>query len=168
MIPVGLIQPQIFPDDRGHFQEMVNMSKEPFSSELFIQQNVSYNKKYVFRGMHYQYKNPQAKLVTVLKGSVTDFIVDLREWSPNFGKVQSYQLSEKNRLSLWVPQCFAHGFLCLEDDTIFSYNVFDNPRVVGDEYSINPFSLGMEFGEFTIMSDKDRNGMSFKDAPKYE
>lgn len=168
MIRVGYIEPKIFADTRGFFRESLNVSTEPFNSELFVQQNVSYNKDNVFRGMHYQYDNPQGKLVTVLNGSVIDYIVDLRKWSPNFGIVMAFNLSRDNQRSLWVPPMFAHGFLSLEEDTIFMYNVFENPRVVGDEYSINPKSLGISLPEDAIVSEKDLLGLDFKDARVYD
>ena len=168
----GLLQPQVFKDNRGSFREIFNMTKEPWRNEFFVQQNVSTNKKNVFRGMHYQYDNPQGKLITVLHGAVTDFIVDLREWSANFGVTQEFTLTAAGCETLWVPPCFAHGFLSLEEDTVFSYAVFENPRVEGDEFSISPY----EFATITdalrgidvIMSEKDQNGIFLKDAPIYD
>lgn len=168
----GLLQPQIFKDNRGSFREVFNMTKAPWRDEFFVQHNVSVNKKNVFRGMHYQYDNPQGKLITVMHGAVTDFIVDLREWSANFGVVQEFALTAHGGETLWVPPCFAHGFLSLEEGTVFSYAVFENPRVEGDEYSISPWEFptitdalrGIEI----IMSDKDRNGMKFEDVLTYD
>jgi dTDP-4-dehydrorhamnose 3,5-epimerase len=91
-------------------------------STLFVQDNLSVSKKGVFRGLHYQVGNfSQAKLVRVLKGSALDFIVDLREQSENYGKFEYFELNDRNKLSLFIPPYFAHGFLSLEDDTIFTY-----------------------------------------------
>lgn len=168
----GLLQPQVFRDNRGSFREVFNMTKDPWRNEFFVQQNVSVNKKNVFRGLHYQYHNPQGKLVTVVNGAVIDYIVDLREWSANFGKVQQFILTADGCETLWVPPCFAHGFLSLHDNTVFSYAVFDNPREEGDEYSLNP----LQFTDITgtlqmidvIMSDKDKKGILLKDAPVYD
>jgi len=172
MIQAGYIETKAFPDNRGYFKELVNVAIPPFNGEFFVQQNISVNAKNVFRGMHYQFNNPQGKLVSVLKGSVVDFIVDLRRWSPNYGKVQQYTLRENDNRAVWVPQCFAHGFLSLEPDTIFTYSVFDNKRVEGDEYSIDPYSLTelrSTLGNFdVIISDKDKKGLPFEEAPKYE
>ena len=91
-------------------------------STLFVQENLSVSKKGVFRGLHYQTGlNGQAKLVRVIKGSVIDFIVDLREDSQTYGKFDFFELNDTSKLSLFVPPYFAHGFLSLEDDTIFTY-----------------------------------------------
>jgi dTDP-4-dehydrorhamnose 3,5-epimerase len=88
----------------------------------FVQDNLSVSKKNVFRGLHYQTDDyGQTKLVRVLKGSVVDFIVDLREKSDTYGKFEYFELNERNKLSLFIPPYFAHGFLSLEDDTIFTY-----------------------------------------------
>lgn len=173
MIPAGYIKNKSFPDDRGYFKELVNTTDPRFRAEFFVQQNISVNKKNVFRGMHYQYNNPQGKLVSVLKGAVIDFIIDLRIWSPNCGKVQQFFLREGDDMAVWVPQCFAHGFVSLEEDTIFTYSVFDNRRVEGDEISIDPYSLtelSNKLKEFPdiVISEKDRKGLHFDAAPKYE
>jgi dTDP-4-dehydrorhamnose 3,5-epimerase len=165
-------QPQIFSDDRGFFREVVNVTQEPFKSSgiKFIQQNVSYNAKHVFRGLHYQHKFPQGKLVTVFRGEVVDYVIDLRKKSTEFGKVRSFSLSEDNQASLWVPQGFAHGFLSLQHHTIFSYCVFGHSRVADDEISITPFSfadLMKDLPHDVVMTEKDRMGVFIKDAPYY-
>lgn len=162
-----------FSDDRGYFTETLNMLDiHPSERPVFIQQNISYNHKWVFRGMHYQLNNPQGKMVTVLSGSATDYVLDLRRNSPEYGQVTKFQLEASYNASVWVPPGCAHGFLSRESDTIFMYNVFGNPRVEGDEYSIHPFEFkeiyeDLEKIPIIIMSEKDRKGLSFKDAPKY-
>jgi dTDP-4-dehydrorhamnose 3,5-epimerase len=138
---VYLIEESYFEDDRGYFMETWNeigysnkkllndipslkaiQNDNSLFSTLFVQDNMSVSKKGVFRGLHYQVgNNSQAKLVRVLKGSVIDFIVDLREQSKNYGKFEYFELNDRNKLSLFVPPYFAHGFLSLEDDTIFTY-----------------------------------------------
>ena len=101
---------------------MAIQNDDSLFSTIFVQDNLSISKKNVFRGLHYQIgDSSQAKLVRVIKGSVIDFIVDLRETSKTYGKFEFFELNDKNRLSLFVPPYFAHGFLSLEDDTIFTY-----------------------------------------------
>lgn len=173
----NIVHNKVFSDSRGSFREALNLTKPPFNSESvryrFIQQNISVNKKNVFRGMHYQLKNPQGKLVTILAGSVIDYIIDLREWSPNFKKVSKYFLSadEPELANLWVPPGFAHGFHSLVNNTVFCYNVFHNPWVQGDEYSIDPYSVEMIQNSIKdaqiILSDKDKDSLTIGEAPFY-
>jgi len=138
---VYLIEEPFFEDERGYFMETWNemeysnktklndipslmaiQNDNSLFSTLFVQDNLSVSKKGVFRGLHYQTGNSsQSKLVRVIKGSVIDFIVDLRENSKNYGKFEYFELNDRNKLSLFVPPYFAHGFLSLEDDTIFTY-----------------------------------------------
>ena len=119
-----VIRPKIFGDDRGHFFE--SWSKESFTKNGmdldFVQDNQSLSSKGVLRGLHFQ--NPpfaQGKLVRVVKGIVLDVAVDIRKDSPTYGQHFSIKLSEKNKTIFWIPPGFAHGFVTLEDDTIFTY-----------------------------------------------
>jgi len=119
-----VIRPKIFGDDRGHFFE--SWSKESFTKNGmdldFVQDNQSLSSKGVLRGLHFQ--NPpfaQGKLVRVIKGIVLDVAVDIRKDSPTYGQHFSIKLSEKNKTIFWIPPGFAHGFVTLEDDTIFTY-----------------------------------------------
>lgn len=170
--------PDTYFDNRGSFRELLNLTKDPwFDGELFIQQNVSISKQGVFRGMHYQYRFPQGKLVTVLQGGVIDFIIDLRQSSPEYGKLKTFHLTAGNMKQVWVPQGYAHGFLALENDTVFMYNIFGNIRHADDEVSISPWSIPdlrtfllhrSNTLEEIIMSDKDKQGMDLKDAPRYD
>ena len=155
---VYLIEENIHTDNRGYFMETWNelsysskglindlpgdmASKDDGSmfSTYFVQDNLSVSHKGVFRGLHYQTGiNGQAKLVRVLKGAVIDFVVDLREMSDTYGKFEYFELNSYNKLSLYVPPYYAHGFLSLEDDTIFTYkcgNYYDKTS----EGSINVF-----------------------------
>jgi len=118
------IQPKVFEDERGHFFE--SWSKFAFKNidlDLdFVQDNQSLSQKGVLRGLHFQ--NPpfeQGKLVRVIKGSVLDVAVDIRKESSTYGQHFSIKLSEKNKTMFWLPPGFAHGFITLEDDTIFTY-----------------------------------------------
>lgn len=173
-----IIKPEFFTDKRGTFHEVFNMAKEPWCHQHFQQQNVSVNHRNVFRGLHYQYENPQGKLVRVLRGAVYDYIVDLRLRSPDFGTVRRYYLTADDTM-LWVPECFAHGFFVLEPETIFTYNVFGSPYMKEDEYSIDPFQFDIiaqdlhdhghtDEGYPILMSDKDKAGLALEKAPIYE
>jgi dTDP-4-dehydrorhamnose 3,5-epimerase len=119
-----VIQPKVFEDERGHFFE--SWSKSAFKNidlDLdFVQDNQSLSQKGVLRGLHFQ--NPpfaQGKLVRVIKGSVLDVAVDIRKESSTYGQHFSIKLSEENKTMFWLPPGFAHGFITLEDDTIFTY-----------------------------------------------
>lgn len=119
-----IIKPNVFGDNRGYFFESFN--KKLFDSNVpninFVQDNQSMSHKGVLRGLHFQ-RPPfeQGKLVRVIQGSVLDVAVDIRQNSPTYGQYQSVLLSGENNLQFWIPPGFAHGFLTLEDNTIFSY-----------------------------------------------
>ena len=119
-----MIKPRIFEDDRGYFFE--SWSKDSFLKvglDLdFVQDNQSLSQKGVLRGLHFQ--NPpfaQGKLVRVIKGAVVDVAVDIRKNSPTYGQHFAVELSEENKTVFWIPPGFAHGFVTLKDDTIFTY-----------------------------------------------
>ena len=119
-----VLKPRIFHDERGYFFESYNQNM--FQSlgipDVFVQDNQSFSQKGVIRGLHFQ-KPPyaQAKLVRVIKGSVIDVAVDIRKASPTYGQHYAVLLSEENQLQFFIPVGFAHGFVALEDDTIFTY-----------------------------------------------
>lgn len=131
---VAVIEPAVFDDDRGWFMESFNEAK--FRQGLaglglsaprpFVQDNHSCSKAGVLRGLHYQLPpHPQGKLVRVIQGAAFDVAVDIRRGSPTFGKWVGVTLSAANRLQLWIPEGFAHGFMALEDDTHFLYKTTD-------------------------------------------
>ena len=131
-----IIEPQVFWDARGFFME--TYSEAEFAKigvdAKFVQDNHSKSKKWVLRGLHFQSRKPQAKLVRVTVGSVYDIVVDLRVDSSTFGKWEGFILSAANKKILYVPRGFAHGFLTLEDDTEFHYkcdDVYDPGYEVG-------------------------------------
>ena len=164
-----IIEPHVFKDRRGSFCELINMEKAPWNGMYFVQNNLSISAKNVFRGLHYQHENPQGKLVTILTGEVFDYIVDLRARSYNFGKVKKYILTEGDML--WVPPCFAHGFLSLKDNTRLMYHIFDAAHMPYDEYSITPYDfpeIAYDLDDKVILSEKDKDGLYLKDAPIYE
>lgn len=162
---VWVIEPKVFKDRRGYFME--SFKKDLFEQHVgkvdFIQDNESQSSRGVLRGLHYQTgEYSQAKLVRALKGAVLDVVVDLRKSSPTFGQYIAVKLSAENKLQLFVPRGFAHGFLVLEDETIFSYKV-DNVYSPAHEASLlwsDPMlniDWGMSDAEL-LLSDKDRKG----------
>lgn len=118
-----LIETKVFKDPRGFFMETYNQKEfEEIGLKLnFVQDNLSLSKKGVLRGLHFQIKRPQGKLIRVIKGRVYDVAVDLRINSPTFGKWYGVELTGDNGLAFYIPEGFAHGFLTLEDETYFFY-----------------------------------------------
>lgn len=120
-----VVHPRVFEDGRGFFLESYNKKKyleHGFEDIEFIQDNLSKSSKGVLRGLHFQ--NPpyaQGKLVTVIKGAVLDVAVDIRKNSPTYGQHHAITLSEANKTQFYIPPGFAHGFVTLEEDTIFAY-----------------------------------------------
>lgn len=122
-----IIETQIFGDTRGYFMESYN-KKEFFQAGLsmeFVQDNESKSRKGVLRGLHFQTKHTQGKLVKVSQGMVFDVAVDLRKGSPTFGKWEGVILSEENKKQFYVPEGFAHGFLVLTEKAVFTYKCTD-------------------------------------------
>lgn len=121
------IRPTVFEDARGSFREQYRsdlFEKHGLTSH-FVQDNISTSSRGVLRGLHYQVISPQIKLVTVLRGSVVDVVVDLRKGSSTFGNNVSVLLSDRNKEMLYIPAGFAHGFQAMEDDTVFLYKCSD-------------------------------------------
>lgn len=121
---VVLIEPHVFGDDRGFFFESYN--RQQFEQAIgrsvdFVQDNHSRSSRDVLRGLHYQIKNPQGKLVRVVEGEVFDVVVDLRRSSKTFGKWLGHHLSAENKRQLWIPEGFGHGFLALSETAEFLY-----------------------------------------------
>lgn len=125
---VLLIEPQVFSDDRGFFFESFNQRKFEEAigrSVQFVQDNHSQSKRGVLRGLHYQIRHPQGKLVRVVAGEVFDVAVDIRKSSPTFGHWVGCTLSAENKRQLWIPAGFAHGFMALSDSVEFLYKTTD-------------------------------------------
>lgn len=165
------ITPRIFEDERGYFYESYsNQAFEKIGLDIdFVQDNQSLSKKGVLRGLHFQ--NPpfaQGKLVRVIKGAVIDIAVDLRKDSPTYGKYHKVLLNEDNKRLFWIPPGFAHGFLTLEDDTIFAYKVSGiyNKESEGcikwDDTDLN-IDWEIPSNITPIVSEKDQEGELFKD-----
>jgi len=172
---VWLIEPTVFTDQRGYFMESFkeNIFKQHIGEVNFIQDNESQSTRGVLRGLHYQIgEYSQAKLVRALKGSVMDVIVDIRKSSPTFGKSLAVELSEENKLQLFVPRGFAHGFLVQMDKTIFSYKV-DNIYSPAHEATIlwSDPELKVNWGMSTdelILSEKDKKGKLLSEAVLFD
>ena len=163
-----IITPKVFFDDRGSFFESWN--SDQFNNvginDIFDQDNQSISSKNVLRGLHFQ--NPpyaQSKLVRVIKGSVLDVAVDLRKSSPTYGKHHSLILSGENKISFYIPKGFAHGFLSLEDNTIFSYKCSGKYNKISEESLIwNDRDLEIDWGiSNPIVSEKDLNAKYFNE-----
>lgn len=124
---VYIIEPKVFGDNRGYFMETYN--REDFSGAglnmNFVQDNESRSTKGVLRGLHFQRKHSQGKLVRVTKGEVFDVAVDLRTGSSTYGKWEGVVLSEENKKQFYIPEGFAHGFLVLSDEAVFNYKCTD-------------------------------------------
>ena len=123
-----IIEPKVFGDSRGFFFESFNhvaFNKATGLEVNFVQDNHSQSAKGVLRGLHYQIQQPQGKLVRVARGAVFDVVVDVRKFSPNFGRWVGVALSEENHRQLWVPAGFAHGFLVTSDGADYLYKTTD-------------------------------------------
>ncbi|MDD4720437.1 MAG: dTDP-4-dehydrorhamnose 3,5-epimerase [Bacteroides sp.] len=168
---VWLIEPKIHKDSRGYFFE--SYRKEQFAENIgavdFVQENEAKSSFGVLRGLHYQRGiHSQAKLVRVITGSVLDVAVDLRLNSPTFGKHISMELSEANKRQLFIPRGFAHGYLVLSEEAIFSYKV-DNLYAPESEASIlfsdHDLKIDWPIADFNlVLSEKDKVAPSFKEA----
>jgi dTDP-4-dehydrorhamnose 3,5-epimerase len=164
-----LLKPKIFEDSRGYFFESFN--REEFEKNIgainFVQDNESKSSAGVLRGLHFQKgEYAQAKLVRVIKGAVLDVIADIRPASPTFGKYFSIELTEMNKLQLFLPRGMAHGFLVLEDETVFSYkvdNVYSPENEAGILFNDPYLSIDWQFPTSSlILSDKDKKLPLFK------
>jgi len=165
---VFIIEPDVYEDDRGFFMETFH--NERYRKLLginldFVQDNISRSSKNVLRGMHFQKNYPQGKIVSASRGEILDVVVDLRKDSPTYGTWESFRLSEKNKLQVWIPPRFAHGFLVMSDSADIDYKcteyyhpedelclMWNDPEVAID-WTIND----------PILTEKDKKGLSLKD-----
>lgn len=167
---VYIIEPKVFDDARGYFFESYRQQEfdEKVAKTVFVQDNESKSSKGVLRGLHYQRgEYSQAKLVRVIKGRVLDVAVDIRKDSPTYGNHVMVELSEDNKRQFFIPRHFAHGFLVLSDEAIFTYKV-DNVYAPQSEASIryDDPDLAIEWpmsADEILTSPKDENGKAFKD-----
>ena len=165
---VYTIEPDVYIDDRGFFMETFHIERyrKLLGMNLdFVQDNISRSSKNVLRGMHFQRNYPQGKIVKASRGEILDVIVDLRKDSPTYGTWESFKLSEQNKLQVWIPPGFAHGFLVMSDSADFEYKcteyyhpedqnclMWNDPEVAIDWPIDDP-----------ILSEKDKQGLFLKD-----
>lgn len=171
---VLIIEPKVFGDERGFFFESFNQKiweKKTGVKTAFVQDNHSRSAKNVLRGLHYQIKQPQGKLVRAIAGEVFDVAVDIRKGSPTFGKWVGEILSATNKRQLWVPPGFAHGFVVLSDTAEFLYKTTDYWAPEYERSIIwNDPDLAIEwpFDGEPILAKKDAEAVLFRDAEVYE
>ncbi len=156
---VCLIKPDVFQDQRGFFLETFHQSKyEAVLPCSFVQDNMSFSQRGVVRGLHYQLKQPQGKLVFVLTGEIFDVAVDIRRRSPTFGRWVGFNLSEQNKHQLFIPPGFAHGFMVLSETAQVYYKCTDL-YCHGDEYGLlwNDPELAINWPQTkALLSPKDK------------
>jgi dTDP-4-dehydrorhamnose 3,5-epimerase len=151
-----IIEPRVYGDDRGFFFESFNRRRfaELTGHDVeFVQDNHSRSAKNVLRGLHYQIQHPQGKLVRVVQGAVLDVAVDIRKGSPTFGRSVALELSAENKLMLWIPEGFAHGFLVLSESADFLYKTTDPALAIDWKLNIVP-----------VLSAKDALGKTLAEA----
>jgi len=167
-----VIKPLTFEDERGYFMETYNMREfEKAGLKVkFVQDNESKSKKGVLRGLHFQYKKPQGKLVRAIKGKIFDVAVDLRKDSPTYGEWEAVILSEENKKQFYIPEGFAHGFLVLSDHAIVNYKCteFYYPEYEGgirwDDPTIS-IKWPLNQVDKIILSEKDKNWKPLDEKP---
>ena len=168
---VKIIEPHVFGDDRGHF--FVPWGETLFAQHdldyTFVQDNHSRSSQGILRGLHYQIKQPQGKLVRVVSGSVYDVAVDIRKQSPTFGQWVGVELNDQNHRMLWVPPGFAHGFYVMSEYADFLYKCTDH---YAPEYERcimwNDTDLAIKWplidAKEPLLSEKDKEGVGFSGA----
>ena len=170
-----VIESDVYSDERGYFLESFSNKYfvETGVNLNFVQDNISKSTKGVLRGLHYQLKNPQGKMVRCISGEVLDVCVDIRKNSPTFGKVFSKILNDKNHTSLYIPTGFAHGFCGLSDEAVFHYKCTDY-YYPNDSYGLLWSGIDLEWPiDKPIISKKDKilptlTEQEEKLLPKYE
>lgn len=170
---VLIIEPKVFGDARGFFFESFNERAFHQATGLaanFVQDNHSRSAQWVLRGLHFQLKQPQGKLVRVVRGSVFDVAVDLRRSSPTFGRWVGVELSESNHRQLWIPPGFGHGFLVTSESADFLYKTTDYYAPEHERcIAWNDPAIGIEWplAAPPVLSGKDQQGQSLAHAEVY-
>lgn len=171
---VILLEPTVFGDHRGFFME--TWQRQTFAENGidfdFVQDNHSKSSHGILRGLHYQIQQPQGKLVRVVEGCVFDVAVDMRQSSPTFGEWVGYELSAENHNMLWVPPGFAHGFYVISETAEFVYKCTDYYAPEHERSVLwNDPDLAIDWhlvaGEEPVLSEKDAEAPSFKNAEKF-
>ncbi|MBC8059680.1 MAG: dTDP-4-dehydrorhamnose 3,5-epimerase [Clostridiaceae bacterium] len=165
-----IVEPKVFGDSRGYFMESYNKNDffQAGLTQEFVQDNESKSKKGVLRGLHFQTKHTQGKLVRVTEGEVFDVAVDLRKGSPTFGMWEGVILTNENKMQFYIPEGFAHGFLVLSEMAVFSYKCTDYYAPEYDSGVLwNDEDIAVEWPiegiEEILLSDKDKNQKKLKD-----
>jgi dTDP-4-dehydrorhamnose 3,5-epimerase len=170
---VYILEPRVFGDQRGFFLESYNerVFRALGIGERFVQDNHSSSTKNVLRGLHYQIKNAQGKLVRVVEGEILDVAVDLRRNSPTFGKSETVRLSGENKRMFWVPAGLAHGFLVTSDFAHVMYKTTDyyspeHERTLA--WNDPDLKIDWPLEVEPIVSDKDKRGLTLRNAETFE
>jgi dTDP-4-dehydrorhamnose 3,5-epimerase len=171
---VMILEPRVFEDPRGFFFESYNRRVFKEATGLdpqFVQDNQSFSVRNVLRGLHYQVRQPQGKLITVLAGEIFDVAVDLRRSSPTFGRWASATLSGGTHRAIWIPPGFAHGFLVLSEHALVQYKATDyyapeHERTV--LWSDPDLAIAWPLEGEPIVSDKDRRAARFGSADLFD
>ncbi|QCQ21121.1 dTDP-4-dehydrorhamnose 3,5-epimerase [Desulfoglaeba alkanexedens] len=170
---VLIVEPRVFSDQRGFFFESYNEKEWRRLTGLnthFVQDNHSRSVKGVLRGLHYQIRRPQGKLVRVVVGEVFDVAVDLRKQSPTFGRWTGTVLSEENRRQLWIPEGFAHGFLVLSEVAEFLYKATDYYAPQWERcvrWDDPDLGIAWPLSGPPVLSEKDRKAPALRDADAF-
>lgn len=170
---VLLLEPRVFGDDRGFFLESYNQRTlaELGVRERFVQDNHSYSGRNVIRGLHYQIRQAQGKLVRVVAGEILDVALDLRRSSPTFGKWESFRLSGENKWILWIPSGLAHGFRVVSETAHVLYKATDfyapeqERTIVWNDPQLN---IDWQLDGEPVISAKDQRGLPFQQAETFE
>jgi dTDP-4-dehydrorhamnose 3,5-epimerase len=170
---VFILEPRVFADERGFFLESYNQQAMAALgiAELFVQDNHSCSSRNVLRGLHYQVKHPQGKLVRVSEGEILDVAVDLRKSSPTFGGWEAVCLSGENKRMLWIPAGLAHGFRVISEKAHVLYKATDfyapeHERTLA--WNDPRLKIGWGLDGDPIVSAKDQRGVAFPDAEVFE
>jgi dTDP-4-dehydrorhamnose 3,5-epimerase len=172
---VYLIEPKIFGDERGFFMETFRADELAAAGIdfTFVQDNHSGSRKGILRGLHYQIRHPQGKLVRTIAGEIFDVIVDIRKSSPAFGKWEGFMLSGQNKQILWIPPCLAHGFYVVSDWAEVVYKATDYYAPEWERTLLwNDPALGIQWpinnGSQPLLSPKDATGKPLREAELYD
>jgi dTDP-4-dehydrorhamnose 3,5-epimerase len=167
------LEPKVFGDERGFFFESYNqrLMADAGIRESFVQDNHSSSSRNVLRGLHYQLKQPQGKLVRAAEGEILDVAVDMRRSSPTFGRWEGVRLSAENKRMLWIPAGFAHGFLVISERAQVLYKATDfyapeHERTLA--WNDAQLKIRWELEGEPIVSAKDQRGVAFSDAESYD
>jgi len=169
-----LIEPEVHRDDRGYFLETWNareFAKHTGVSATFVQDNHAHSAHNVLRGLHYQIRQPQGKLVRVISGEVFDVTVDLRKSSLTFGRWMSVSLSADNKRMLWIPEGFAHGYLTLSESSDLLYKTtayYDSASERCIAWNDPDLGIQWPLNAEPVLAARDRSGTAFRNAELFD